>query len=160
MDFYRVFCDNTLTAGKPVCLTASGTSMWPLIRAGMKAQISPLEPGLPEIGALLLVRLESGLMVHRCWGVVDVEGTTFIKTKGDANLGFDRPVPIETILGRVSLLITDTGSCFDPGRGLLKLYGKLLCSSSSGAWYWARACRKLYYLMRLPDRIGKYFRNS
>lgn len=143
MDYTEIFCDNVIKAGKPICITAAGTSMWPLISEGMKAEIVPVASNLPGKGSLLLVDCNNKLVVHRYWGLADINGVTMVLTKGDTNLGFDQPIPVAKVLGQVILLKSDTegGPVLDPNKGMLQLYGKVICSSQMLARIWARICR-------------------
>ena len=143
MNYAGGLCDNAINTGKSVCLTATGKSMWPIIKEGMKAVISPLEFGLPPKGSLLLIQRADGLMVHRFWGVIYQEGVPLVLTKGDTNLAFDPPIPVSMVLGQVSLLRSILGDCRDPNRGFLFLLGRILCTSNFLAGIWARFCRIL-----------------
>ncbi len=141
MRYFELFCDNTLKTGQSVWLTATGTSMWPLITAGMKAEIKPLKSRLPQKGDLLLIRKEQGLVIHRCWEVREQEGFIEVLTKGDANLAFDQPVPLEMILGKASLLKHVIRGSWNLNNHFWQVYGRLLCSSTFLAKFWARLCR-------------------
>lgn len=141
MDYSFALCANVLNSGSVLNLTAKGFSMWPVIVQGMKAQISPLGPSFPQKGSLLLVNLDGRLVVHRCWGVTDKEGILMVITKGDANIGFDAPITIDMILGKVTLLWDDSAGSRDPNRGFLRIYGQVLCASKFLAGVWARICR-------------------
>lgn len=143
VNYVTVFCDDTIKTGGSICLTAVGTSMWPVITNGMKAVIKPLELGSPRAGSLLLIKRPNGLMVHRCWGVIYQGGVPLVLTKGDTNLVFDPPVPVSMIIGQVSLLRNHSGDCRDPNRGWLYVLGRVLCSSYHLARFWARFCRRI-----------------
>lgn len=150
MNYASILCDNAMKEGKSVCLTATGTSMWPLISEGMRAVISPLQSGLPSKGSLLLIKRANGLMVHRFWGVVYKDGIPMVVTKGDTNLYFDSPVPVSMVLGQVSLLRDGLGECRDLNRGWLYILGRIICFSNISACVWARFCR---LLLRLGCKI-------
>lgn len=143
MSYASVLCENAIKTGRSVCLTATGTSMWPIIRNGMQATVSPMSDSLPEKGSLLLIKRPNGLMIHRYWGVISKEGDPLILTKGDANLAFDSPVPVSLIIGHVSLLKNSSGDLWDPNRGWLYLFGCVLCSSYNLARFWAKLCRRI-----------------
>lgn len=141
MDYKTILWENTVGTGRPLCLTAVGRSMWPVITEGTKAIIMPLQSDLPQKGSLLLIERADGLIVHRYWGMTYKEGVPLVLTKGDTNLAFDPPVPISMILGHVTLLKKNTGECRDPNHGLLYLAGRFICSSYKVAGIWARLCR-------------------
>ncbi len=150
MNYSQAFCEYTLKAGNTVCLTAAGFSMWPAITEGMQAEISPLNATLPEKGSLLLINRENGLMIHRCWGVSFKNGIPLVLTKGDANIAFDPPVPLDLILGQVVLLRDNKNKSKNPNLGRHRLYSRVICASACLAGYWARCCR---LVLRLLGRI-------
>lgn len=141
VNYATIFCYDTIKTGRSACLTAVGTSMWPVITKGMKAVIEPLELGSPEKGSLLLIKRPNGLMVHRYWGIIYKEGVSLVLTKGDTNLAFDPPVPVSMIIGQVVQLRNSSGDCRNPNRGWLYIFGRVLCSSYHLARFWARLCR-------------------
>jgi hypothetical protein len=143
VNYASILCDKAIKTGKPICLIASGRSMWPIITEGMRAVISPLQAGLPAKGSLLLIRRADGLIVHRYWGIIYKEGIPLVLTKGDTNLAFDPPVPVSMVLGQVSQLRNSLGECRDLKRGWVCLLGRILCSSYFLASIWARFCRML-----------------
>ncbi len=141
-----LLCKTTLQAGQNLCLTAAGFSMWPVITRDMKAEISPLTDDLPEKGSLLLVEGANGLVVHRLWGLTCNNGVIMVLTKGDTNIGFDEPVKVTSVLGKVSRLKDSSGGIRYPDRGFLWLYGKVLCTSKLAARIWAKLCRAILRL--------------
>jgi hypothetical protein len=141
IDHNQIFCSNTIEAGLPIRIKAAGISMWPLITKGMKAEISSLSLPFPKKSDLLLIRLDDLLVVHRCWGTINKNGIPLVLTKGDSNLVFDPPIPLDRVVGQVTVLHHPVKGSKNPNRGLLRLYGKLLCSSKLLAGIWARACR-------------------
>lgn len=149
-NYASIFCINTIKSGQPVCLRAAGWSMWPLITPGMRAVILPLPSCWPEKGSLLLIKRATGLVVHRYWGVIYLEGNPYILAKGDTNLAFDPPVPASVVLGYVSQLITESGDYIDPNRDWPYRFGYSLCSYKILARFWARCCR---FLMKLQGKM-------
>ena len=147
MDYSLILCDTALNSGNTICLTADGLSMWPVITGGMKAEIAPLASGAPEKGSLILTSKDGGLVVHRCWGVTCQDGVTLVVTKGDTNLGFDAPVTIDKVLGKVVCLRNRHDAVRDPNRGFLRFFGLVICASGLTARIWARICRVLLRLM-------------
>ncbi|MEQ1875986.1 MAG: S24/S26 family peptidase [Bdellovibrionia bacterium] len=82
----------------------SGKSMLPLIKPGAMIQLEPLR-GSPEKFDILVVRSERALLGHYVWHLNElsaVEGERTILTRGlNRNLD-DLPVPLTSVLGRVT----------------------------------------------------------
>ncbi|WP_418792221.1 hypothetical protein [Phosphitispora sp. TUW77] len=141
LDYSQLFCDEVIKSGKSAYLTASGTSMWPAIVSGMKAEIAPLGEELPPKGTMILVKGCNGLMVHRYWGIRYEKNIPLIITKGDTNFCFDPSVTRDLVLGRVVMLLNNKNDARNPNRGFWRLYGRMVCSSEVAARLWARLCR-------------------
>lgn len=150
MNYQQLFCDNVIKEGSSGYLTASGYSMWPVIPDGTRAEISPLGSSFPKKGDLLLINRDGRLTVHRCWKIVCHNGNPLVITKGDTNLGFDPPTPLNQVLGRVVKLRFRVFGDMNPNRGLLKLYSEVICLGEPLARYWARICR---FLLRRTKRV-------
>lgn len=91
-----------LALGRPLVVSASGFSMWPLLRPGQRVLVEPRKT--LAVGDLALVELGRSLVLHR---VVGISGSRLV-LKGDHN---PRPDPE---LDRSAVLGTVAGGPFGP----------------------------------------------
>jgi len=87
-----------LEHGKQFRFRAGGMSMFPFIRNGDVATITPLGPGDPRLGDVVafLQITNSSLTLHR---VVGAEGHRY-ELRGDSAMQSDGMIPVENILGK------------------------------------------------------------
>ena len=91
-----------LADGTTIRIKAHGYSMYPSIKPGSLLIIEPLkQKGDPKPGELVVVKRESGLIVHRLVRIVIKDGVRYYIARGDSNARADAPVKIDMILGRV-----------------------------------------------------------
>jgi len=92
-----------LTDGTTIRIKAHGYSMYPSVKPGSLLIIEPLKlKGDPKPGELIVVKRESGLIVHRLVKIVISDGTRYYIARGDSNAYADPPVKLEMIIGRVA----------------------------------------------------------
>jgi signal peptidase I len=84
--------------GEALHLTASGGSMRPLLRSGDRLRVEPLLRRGLQRGDVALVRREGAFYAHR---VARLDGARVV-TRGDGCTFEDPPVPVHTVLGRVT----------------------------------------------------------
>lgn len=91
-----------LDGGTTIRIKAHGYSMYPSVKPGSLLIIEPLKvKGDPVPGELIVVKRESGLIVHRLVRIVIKDGIRWYTARGDSNAYADKPVRIEMIVGRV-----------------------------------------------------------
>lgn len=117
-----------LGRGQRVRLTATGSSMLPLLRPGDTVELAPLD-GPPVLGAVVLVVLADRAWLHR---VARLSGDT-VWTQGDATRRHDPPVPLGAIHGQV-VAVWRKGRALGDQTGRWRLAGRLwqLCQPVSG----------------------------
>ncbi len=97
-----------LQQGITVRMRVSGVSMLPFLRAGDLVEISPLYEKKLRRGDIVFFcdRQNNPLVhrLHRCWYSSKV---LHLQTKGDACAGYDPPVAVHQVFGRVQRIITD-----------------------------------------------------
>jgi signal peptidase I len=91
-----------LADGTTIRIKAHGYSMYPSVKPGSLLVIEPIKvKGDPKPGELIVVKRESGLIVHRLVKIVIKDGIRWYIARGDSNAYADKPVRIEMIAGRV-----------------------------------------------------------
>jgi signal peptidase I len=91
-----------LADGTTIRIKAHGYSMYPSVKPGSLLIIEPLkQKGDPKQGELIVVKRESGLIVHRLVKIVIKDGVRYYIARGDSNALADPPVKLEMIAGRV-----------------------------------------------------------
>jgi signal peptidase I len=91
-----------LSDGTTIRIKAHGYSMYPSVKPGSLLIIEPIKvKGDPKPGELIVVKRESGLIVHRLVKIVIKDGVRYYIARGDSNAYADQPVKIEMITGRV-----------------------------------------------------------
>ena len=89
-----------LCAAEPVCITARGDCMAPLIEDGARLQVSPARRYYP--GDIIVCRAANGsYLVHRLLGSARWRGSRQFVTRGDNNERVDGLVRAGGILGKV-----------------------------------------------------------
>ena len=83
-------------------MSASGTSMLPLIWPGRPLKVTRVDSEELRPGDLVLYRNAARLIIHRFYA----RSGAFFMFKGDFRTRFDRPVASQAILGRVKPVIT------------------------------------------------------
>jgi signal peptidase I len=92
-----------LENGTTIRIKAHGYSMYPSVKPGSLLIIEPIRvKGDPKPGELIVIKRESGLIVHRLVKIVIKDGTRWYTARGDSNAYADKPVRIEMIAGRVT----------------------------------------------------------
>ena len=91
-----------LADGTTIRIKAHGYSMYPSVKPGSLLIIEPLKAkGDPKPGELIVVKRESGLIVHRLVKIEIKDGVRWYIARGDSNAYADKPVKIDMIAGRV-----------------------------------------------------------
>jgi len=91
-----------LADGTTIRIKAHGYSMYPSVKPGSLLIIEPLKvKGDPKPGELIVVKRESGLIVHRLVKIEIKDGNRYYIARGDSNAYADKPVTLEMIAGRV-----------------------------------------------------------
>ena len=91
-----------LRQGQTVWVTVKGDSMRPLIRFGDQVLIEPVDS--PRLGDIVTFYETSTLCTHRVIGRVNKAGQLFLLTKGDFCGQRDQPIPVESIIGKVTAI--------------------------------------------------------
>jgi signal peptidase I len=92
-----------LAGGTTIRIKAHGYSMYPSVKPGSLLIIEPIKvKGDPKPGELIVIKRESGLIVHRLVKIVIKDGIRWYIARGDSNAYADKPVRIEMIAGRVT----------------------------------------------------------
>lgn len=94
--------------------------MWPVLKDGDRVQVTPCE-GKPNVGALIVARAPSGILVHRVLRVNDES----VVMAGDNSHTEDAPVALHHIAGVVSL-IDRHGKTFVPQASRTRGLGPFL----------------------------------
>jgi signal peptidase I len=165
---------DSLRQGQSPRLTVSSNSMAPLLRQGDQITLEAVAPDKLVIGDIITVGSMSEVMTHRFWGMTDESGQRCLLTRGDRPLVFDKPWPVEALIGRVNgrfqrnhHLNLVTG----PGRWLNRRLHRL-AQRETGLWgksprrsWRQRGLRALFYgwarlLTGLVVLISRYFGES
>ena len=86
----------------------TGGSMQPMIGVGDAAIIRSIAPELVQVGDVITYGSPGGqgMTTHRVMAVLEIDGTTYLQTKGDFNRTPDPNLtPSEAIHGRVALVL-------------------------------------------------------
>lgn len=87
----------SLASGQPAWLTVVSGSMRPLLAVGDEVLVEPIQLKELQLGDVILLLEEKGLLTHRFYGVIDDR----LHTRGDRNLLPDPPATADQLLGRV-----------------------------------------------------------
>jgi signal peptidase I len=91
-----------LADGTTIRIKAHGYSMYPSIKPGSLLIIEPVKvKGPPQPGEIIVIKRETGLIVHRLVKIVIKDGVRYYIARGDSNAYADAPVKLEMITGRV-----------------------------------------------------------
>jgi signal peptidase len=86
-------------------LPANGNSMFPLIQKGDICRFILTDPSQLKKGDILLFHFQSGqLVAHRYIYTSESNNLPFFHLKGDSNLGFDKPIQDEQIIGILAFI--------------------------------------------------------
>ncbi len=105
-----------LESGRPVTITAFGSSMAPAIRSGDVVELEPVSVTELRVGQVVLVDCGGRLRLHR---VVSLRP---LVTRGDSSSEPDGP--IDSVLGRVARV--DRRSWLSLGRGIVRKLTRML----------------------------------
>jgi signal peptidase I len=98
-----------------------GTSMFPLIRTGDKATVSP-EKNL-KVGDIIVFKRGDYMVCHRLVKVFEMDGIRYYQTRGDSHFNLDDPMTADQILGKVVRIERENVSL--PRRILLLIHPAL-----------------------------------
>ena len=86
-------------------ITVVGRSMRPLLPAGSRVQVQPLDR-CPRLGQILVFKAGDRLVVHRLIHVREtVTGAYELITKGDLSARIDDPIPQDQVVGHATHLL-------------------------------------------------------
>lgn len=91
----------SMNEGQQPQLTINSNSMAPLLQSGDQIILTPVTPEQIQPGDLLTLTTESDLLTHRYWGHWHQGDTVCLLTRGDRPLLYDKPWPIDSLIGRV-----------------------------------------------------------
>lgn len=91
-----------LSRGHDVRFTATGDSMYPLIRSGDSLLVAPAGPDSIRRGDVVLSRTERGLTAHRVIAISSAGSGLQFQTSGDNAPGADEPFGERELLGVVA----------------------------------------------------------
>lgn len=101
-----------LQQGVTVRLRVSGSSMLPFIREGDLLEVAPLrEKNIRKGDILFFCDRYGNPLVHRLHRRRYYSKVLYLQTKGDGCAGYDSPVPVHRVFGRVQRIITDQTRC-------------------------------------------------
>ena len=81
----------------PMAAITSG-SMWPELKVGDLILVQAVKPETLQVGDIVVYTNERGFTIHRITAID--RATNEVTTKGDANNVSDKPVKIDTIIGK------------------------------------------------------------
>jgi signal peptidase len=111
----------TIDTNGSIAISAQGSSMFPLIREGNICRFLPVVENSFSKGDIILFRSDSGqLIAHRYLSVIHLVDECLYVCKGDTNVGYDKPIRIEQMLGvlysirkgRKDILVSDLSVSF------------------------------------------------
>lgn len=120
-DLLFLLMKQTIDTNGSIAVSAQGSSMFPLIREGNICRFRPVEEKRFGKGDIILFRSESGhLIAHRLLSVIHLDDECLYVCKGDTNVGYDKPIRIEQMLGvlysirkgRKDILVSDPSVSF------------------------------------------------
>lgn len=127
-------------------IPSSGTSMFPLIKEGYICRFVALHNQMPKKGDILLAESVAGNLVgHRLMKFRHEDGELLIICKGDSNIRHDPPVPLDRIIGRLTV-IRKRRTAVQAHRGIAGAWGQMLAAFpvlSYGIRFYLRLKRKL-----------------
>ena len=117
-----------LARGNPITVSVGTSSMSPSIHSGDSVLVAPATPDNLRGGDLVLIDSGEAFVVHRLLAMKRGNGTGLALTRGDGVRRFDRPVPVDRIVGRV-LKIHRTNGVTDLSSPAHR------CGQRVAAWY-------------------------
>lgn len=111
----------TIDTNGSIAVSAQGSSMFPLIHEGNICRFRPVEEKRFGKGDIILFRSDSGhLIAHRLLSVIRLDDECLYVCKGDTNVGYDKPIRVEQMLGilysirkgRKDILVSDLSVSF------------------------------------------------
>ncbi|MFP5212384.1 MAG: nucleotidyltransferase family protein [Acidobacteriota bacterium] len=111
-------------AGKTIVLDVQGKSMLPMIRRGDRVTVRPVGADRINAGDLFVFRENEGLIVHRCIGKRDSNGSVHLRQKGDNLRGWSW-VPAASVVGRVESVLQGGRSVDLTSEPWLRLNGAI-----------------------------------
>jgi len=75
--------------------------MSPLIKQGDDVQISHQDVDQLIIGDIIVIADETGLLTHRLWKILSINGTRHVLLRGDRLDAYDPPYQVDQVIGRV-----------------------------------------------------------
>ena len=100
----RGLADELLSKGTSIRITASGYSMYPVIRPGNTIIIKPVFEEELRCGAIIAWKREKDMVVHRLVLVYESDDKKYYITRGDSCRSSDKPVTHDQIAGRVEAI--------------------------------------------------------
>jgi signal peptidase I len=101
-DKFKDITIEILRMGYAVRFKASGGSMSPVISHNDIVTVGPIkESSINTNDIVYLNSEEEGLLIHKVIAVFEKNGKAMVLTKGDASAYPDKPVPVESVLGKV-----------------------------------------------------------
>lgn len=91
-----------LAEGKSLKVTTNGYSMYPSIKPFTPIVVSPTTIDDLVEGAVVAIKREDRLIVHRLKRIFSDKGQLFCLTRGDSNLHDDFPIPLQDVVGIVA----------------------------------------------------------
>lgn len=90
-----------LQSGASATIRVTSNSMWPLLSAGDDVILAYTAVEQLQMGDVITVITDGGLLTHRFWGFVPNQLPAYLLTKGDQPRAFDPPTAVSDLLGRV-----------------------------------------------------------
>lgn len=146
------FVQDVLARDGSAWVRESTDSMTPLVRAGDRLRLAPIDRAHVHPGAVVAYRRGAHLIVHR---VLACDATGVV-TKGDALPSRDEPVPWQAVIGRVVTLADAGGRQHEltvfpwPLFGCLVAWLSRFAETVGEATPWRRAG---WLLARLPMHV-------
>ena len=91
----------SMRKGQQPQLTINSNSMAPLLQSGDQIILASVTLEQIQPGDLLTLTTEPSLLTHRYWRQWQHANTVYLLTRGDRPLLFDRPWPVDLLIGRV-----------------------------------------------------------
>jgi signal peptidase I len=91
----------SMEKGQQPQLAINSNSMAPLLQSGDLIILASVTLEQIQAGDLLTLTTEPDLLTHRYWKQWQQADTVYLLTRGDRPLLFDKPWPVDCLLGRV-----------------------------------------------------------
>ena len=85
-------------------LTVEGSSMVPLLRRGDRVLVQPCSAASVTPGDLVVMGEGAHLCTHRLISKMHRDGRDYLRTKGDDCGRWDEPLPVERLIGKVTVI--------------------------------------------------------